>query len=330
MKLILRLLIIFFILSSGSACKACDVCNIFEYKPLNANNYIGLFYHYRKFNGYNDLQQSNSFFSSRSPKMHELDGSNLFFEKKKQDYERYQTFALRVNYQVFDKWNLMVIAPFETIEAYYNKVWDVMEPVSDTTMQLSGFGDMITAIDRSFVFKTETRTHIFRPGLAIKWATGSTAHKDADGVLFDPELQTGTGSNDLILRLNYLNVALRSGFGYAAAANYKWNTEGAQKYRFGNSWNGQLNVMYVFQNIETQMNYIPKFGFYAEGAQKNAKSDELLAYTGGYTTFMNFGFDVQRKRWSAQLLYQQPAYQARNGNQIGNAGRVNFMLLRSF
>ena len=244
---------------------ACDVCNIFEYKPLNTNNYIALFYHYRKFNGYNDLQHPNRFFRKRSEQLHELDGSNLFFEKRHQDYERYQTFALRFNYQLFDKWNVLLIVPYETIEAYYSTVWDVMEPVSDTTMRVSGLGDVITAFDRTISFKTDQRRHIIRPGLVIKWASGRTNYKDPSGILFDPELQAGSGSSDIIFRLNYLNIALQNGFGYAAAVNYKLNTIGAKNYRFGNSWNAQFDLKHVFQLREKQINYIPKVGRYAQG-----------------------------------------------------------------
>lgn len=308
---------------------ACDVCNIFEYKPFNTNNYFGVFYHYRKFNGYNDLNQPNSFFSGKSNQFHELDGSNLFFEKKNRDYEKYQTIALRFNYRVFDHWNLLIVAPYETVEVYYDRVWDFTAPVSDTTMRLSGFGDVITAIDRSFSITHNRRKHNIRPGVAIKWATGKTDHVNEQGVLFDPELQTGTGSTDFIFRLNYLNMALKSGVGYSLSANYKWAGKGAQNYQFGDSWNAQMNLFYVFQKLEKQMNYIPKLGIYSESSAKNSKEGRLLDYTGGNSTFLNVGFDVQRKKWSAQLLYQQPVYQSRNGNQIGNAGRLNFSLIRS-
>ncbi len=310
--------------------QACDVCNIFEYRPLNTNNYIGLFYHYRKFNGYNDLNQSNSFFGSRGPQMHELDGSNLFFEKRKQDYERYQTLAVRFNYRLFDHWNLLVIAPYETVEVHYSRVWSVIEPVSDTTMQLSGLGDITTAIDRVFTFTSGNRKHIVRPGIAFKWATGNAYRRDENGVLYDPEIQTGSGSNDFMVRLNYLNLATQQGLGYAVAANYKWNSVGAQDYKFGNSWNAQFNLMHVFQNTKNKTNYIPKLGLYAEGSLKNSRNGELVNYTGGQATFLNVGMDFQHKSWSAQVLYQQPVYQSRNGNQIGNAGRLNLVLLRSF
>lgn len=306
---------------------ACDVCNIYEYRPYKIQNYIGVFYHMRKFNGYDHLDQSHRFFGNGGLQMHELEGSGLFFEKKKQDFEVYQTFAIRGNFKLWKNLQMQVIVPYEHIQVYYNKVWSVMDPVADTTLALQGWGDLITAFDWTFTHQGSNKKHIIRPGFAVKWPTGAYQKTDQNGDLFDPEIQPGTASIDLMLRLNYLQL-YQNGFGQSVSLNYKWNGPTQQDYQFANSFNGQLDWFYVIDNKKSS--WVPKLGFYLESAGKNSGPEGEEDLTGGTTLLADVGIEYRYdNKWSFQVLSQPVLWDKRNGRQIGNAGRLNLALVRN-
>jgi len=302
---------------------ACDVCNIFEFKTVDQKNYIGMFYHYMSFNGYDHLNQSHKLFS-KSPQMHELDGSNLFFEKKQQDFEKYSTFALRANISLFRNFRLNLLLPYERTVVYYNKVWSTLDPVSDTTMALSGLGDAIVGIDKNIRFKTNQFTHYLIPGLSLKLPTGETSIKDHNGDKFDPEIQPGTGSIDVLMKLNH--TMTNGKWGIFSAANYKINSP-HDGYRFANSFNFQSDIFLILGNPKNQ--FIPQTGFYMESAGKNRKEGTPIDFTGGTTIFFDSGMEFRLNRSiSFQFSAQLPIYDKRNNTQIGNAGRLNVGLIK--
>lgn len=305
--------------------KACDVCNIYEYKPYNSSgNYVGLFYHYKKFNGYKHMDQSHNFFNS-DPNMHDFEGSGIFLERKQQDFEIYQTTAARFNINVGGKVNVLFIMPYEFAHVYNETVWSVIEPVKDTTMILQGPGDLISAVDYTFNFNKNDKSHIIRPGIAVKWPTGTFRKTTSKGDLFDPEIQPGSGSIDLIFRLNYLNMA-SSGFGHMYSVNYKWNGPSQQDYIFSNSFNAQIDLFYQF-DLMLEKFLIPKFGIYMESSGYNTFNGEKDLLTGGTTYLWDIGLDFQMRRFTIQTLFQPVLIDNRNGRQIGNAGRLNVGLI---
>lgn len=325
MKYILLLLLTSVILCLPQNTYACDVCNIYEYKPYNTSgNYIGFFYHLRKFNGYKHLDQSHNFFG-RDPKMHDFEGSGVFLEREQQDYEIYQTVAARMNLRLGNKVNLLLIMPYEFIKIHNETVWSYVDPVNDTTMVLQGQGDLITALDYSINFGKEGNKHTLRPGIAVKWPTGVYNKKNAEGRSFDPEIQPGTGSIDFIFRLNYLKLA-KSGFGQMASLNYKVNGPTQQSYKFANSINGQVDLFYQF-DLMLERFLVPKIGIYAETSGYNTWNGERDELTGGSTYLLDLGLDFQVKRFTVQALYQPVLADFRNGKQIGNAGRLNLGLI---
>lgn len=305
--------------------KACDVCNIYEYKPYNTNgNYIGFFYHLRKFNGYKHLNQSHNFFNS-DPNMHDFEGSGMFLEREQQDYEIYQTTAARLNLRFGEKVNFLVIMPCEFIEIHNETVWSYIDPVKDTTMALQGPGDLITAIDYSFNLGKDGKQHTLRPGLAVKWPTGVFNKKNEEDRVFDPEMQPGSGSMDFIFRLNYLRLS-KSGFGQMASFNYKITGPSRQRYQFANSVNSQFDLFYQY-DLMAEKFLIPKIGLYAEASGYNTWNGKPDQFTGGSVYLLDLGFDLQVKRFTFQALFQPVLADFRNGKQIGNAGRLNLGLI---
>lgn len=318
-----KLILLLILVGIQTRLLACDVCNIFEFKTVDQKNYIGVFYHYMSFNGYSHLNQEHRMFS-RSPQMHELDGSNLFFEKKQQDFEKYSTFALRANLNLFKNFRLNVLLPYERTVVYYNKVWSTVDPVSDTTMTLSGLGDAIVGIDKNIRFTTDQFTHYLIPGLSLKLPTGITNIKDRAGEVFDPEIQPGTGTLDLLLRLNH--TMTNGKWGLFSASSYKINNT-HNNYRFANSFNFQSDVFLVLGNPKKQ--FIPQAGFYMESAGKNIDEGNSIDFTGGTTVFFDSGMELRiNNSISFQLSAQLPVYDQRNNTQIGNAGRLNVGLVK--
>ncbi|SMG40576.1 hypothetical protein SAMN05661096_02771 [Marivirga sericea] len=318
-----KIILLVVLTSLQSKLLACDVCNIFEFKTVDQKNYIGVFYHYMSFNGYDHLNQPHQLFS-KSPQMHELDGSNLFFEKKQQDFEKYSTFALRANINLFKNFRLNVLLPYEHTVVYYNKVWSTLDPVSDTTMLLSGLGDAIVGIDKNIRFKTDQFTHYLIPGLSLKLPTGITNIKDNADEVFDPEIQPGTGSLDVLLKLNY---TLTNGkWGVFSATNYKINST-HNGYRFANSFNFQSDIFLILGNPKKQ--FIPQAGLYLERAGNNLDNGNIIDFTGGSTVFFDSGMELRlNNSISFQFSAQLPIYDQRNNTQIGNAGRLNVGLIK--
>ena len=92
------------------------------------------------------------------------------------------------------------------------KLWSTLDPVSDTTMSLSGLGDAFVGIDKNIRFTTDQFTHYLIPGLSLKLPTGITNIKDNAGEVFDPEIQPGTGTLDLLFEIKSYHDKWQVGF----------------------------------------------------------------------------------------------------------------------
>lgn len=308
---------------------ACDVCNIFEYANRSNKSYLGVFTRYRVFNGYKHLDENHLFFINSDNLVngrisHEPDG--MMVQKSSFDFERYLTTELRANFNFRDKWNFTILVPFSKNEVYYKSVFSMTRPVTDSAIVVKGVGDIIIASDYVKTVEQGKFKHYIKPGIALKLPTGAF-NKRINNQMLMPDIQLGTGSIDVIFRLNYMLTY--ASVGLDIGTNYKLNTKNSNEVLFGNSLNLNSNLFYVVE-LNEKWRIIPRSGVYIEQAQKDRIQGKFIETSGGKSYFGNMGLDVVYKSFTIQTLCQLPVYEQLNGPVIGNAGRLIGGVLYNF
>lgn len=316
---------------------ACDVCNVFEYANQRNQNYVGIFYRNRFFNGYQSLNQPNKyqFFPNSDPnaRMEHVpeNEQGTQFNRSAKDFEFYQTIELRANYAISKKFNIQLIAPFGISNVYFSDVSQYIGPTSpiikkDSAYGTSGIGDIILMADYIKTHQTGNIKHIIKPGFGLKLPTGSVSRKHNEGQIMSYDLQPGTGSMDLLFRLNYL--VTNDKWGADVFTNYRVCTESSTNMQFGNRFNVSTFLYYTLpiKNIKI----LPRIGLYAETAAQDFFEKNRLKQTGGHTFFYQFGADIMVGKFVFQTIFQKPFYENLNGDVQGNAGRLAFGLIFNF
>ncbi len=318
---------IFLVIAFSSISLGCDVCNIYEYTNLNNRSFIGFFYRYRTFNGYAHLGNEHQFqFPTNGRTSHEPEENGLYADKTQQDYETYTTWELRGNITLKEKINFQFILPYEQNTVYYKKIIALPKPETDTTIALEGWGDLMLAADYIFQKSNGKIKHIFRPGFAINFPTGDYKKASEEGKLYDPIIQPGTGSWAWIIRANYQVIYRNTGL--MASLNYQIAGKGKHNYDFANSFNFNADVFH--QLFLGNLAIVPRMGTYMENASHDFFQNEKVALSGGNSWFGNIATDFNFKKWTCQIAYQIPFSESLNGNQLGNAGRFNFGIIKGF
>lgn len=314
------------LLSVGAA-QACDICNLYEFNPIDSKSYVGVFYRQSVFNGYSYLNQSHSFFATQSMLategttgvQHVPDQSDVYqVAEHEDDYERYETWEIRANFRVLPKLNLQAVLPIRKNTVYYAEVFHLPQPMKDTTLTVSGPGDLLLTAEYLHTFSTGSAKHILRPGLGIKLPTGVHNKKITEEEKYDPDLQPGTSAFSYLLKLGY-TLLLNEQIGLDQSISQQWMSEGSNGYRFGDQFNYNASAFYVVRKGMAQL--IPRVGVYYEAANRSAQDGVKATYTGGKALFGQAGMDVALKKFTVSSSYFQPLSQHLNGNQIGNAGR---------
>lgn len=318
-----------FILQSFQS-SACDVCNMYDYTGRQNKSFIGLFYRYRVMNGYSHISPAKHSFLVDSPNGrvdHDISGSNFYQNKTNADFQKYQVVDLRFNYVLKEKINVGAIVPISIAQAYYAELYYLTKPMSDSSIHTGGLGDVLVFGDYVFSRKEEKWRAFIKPGLALKLPTGNS-NMGTSGNLFPHEVQAGTGTVDLILRLN-ANMRYRN-LGVEWISNYRFNgTSRKHDYKFGNSLNINLNPYYVI-DLGEDFSIVPKTGLYAERASSDRKGTQKQINTGGQTFYANVGLDVVYDKINIQTLFQKPINDRLYGEQMGNAGRLVLGIIYNF
>lgn len=343
MKKIYLLAFAFISLMIPNRAQACDSCNFFEYSLLENKSFFGIFYRYRRFDSYLDYpsrsasgiqsypaQLSTKILPWTTPEiMHEPEGTGLFVQKSKQDFETYQTIEFRGNYTLNNKWNFTFLLPYEFNKVYYEKYLNLPNPVRDTTLFVQGWGDLTLAIDYIHLIYNPKSRHTIRPGLALTLPTGQALLKSSNEMRdpFDPIIQPGRGAFSFIPRFNYQWFLSKQGINMGAS--YQWTSEGEQQYEFGNSINVFLQYFYQV-SIGEKLLLVPNVGVYYESAEKDLLQGIAQELTGGKASFAQLGIDLNHTQTTLSLVIQSPIAQSLNGNQILNQNRFSIGVVRSF
>ena len=338
-------LIILVTLSTIINSLGCDICPIDEYSTIRNRGYVGVFYRYSLFQGYNYLpEQSNPF--SLAPKSrikkHNVFQDENFYEDSENDYESFQTIELRFNYNYKNKWNFLLILPYHYNVNYFDKVTPQIGQTFDSTTVTSGLGDIILGIQRLNLYETKTWRHQFKYGLGLSIPTGnSELRSNGNAPYNDPSHLPGKGATDLILRTNYtgskddrfglkINILYATSLNKAKSGNITGipsNKLEVTDYRFGNRISTDGLFFYVLG--KTQFKIIPKIGYSFSTANQDKANAEILDNTGGNIGFGNIGLDIVFGRFTWQTMFSKPIHQNLNGQQLNYTGKIQTGILFS-
>lgn len=311
---------------------------MYEYNTLQNNSYAGLFYRYRMFNGFNTENQP-SYFSPKNARMSHApigDDENTYVNSAK-SYELFQTYELRYNHNIKNKYNVLVIVPYLINQNYFGEVIPLIGSPFDSLHTNKGIGDIILSGERVFRVKKNEKIHTLKIGSAFSLPTGKFELVNNKGFVTDPSHQTGTGVINILPRIQYqliysqrfgLTTGLSSGFNIRKK-NSKIANGIATTYHFGNRINANLTVFSIVGKY-TSFKCIPKIGLYYEYVFKDELNQLEQEDTGGNVTFLSIGNDFMYKDFQLQLMYQAPISENLNGEQLKNAGRVIIGLIYNF
>jgi hypothetical protein len=144
---------------------------------------------------------------------------------------------------------------------------------------------------------------------------------------YDAVLLPGSGSLDLIFRLNY--QLMYNNLGLNVLPNFRYNSKGVQNYTEGNGLNLTMEPFYIVK-LSPSVSLVPHAGLYFESRQKDMSDGRTVELSGGRNQFYQFGLDVKVKNFSFINVYQKPFSQSPNGNQVLNVGRWNASAMWNF
>jgi hypothetical protein len=333
------------ILISLSSVFACDICPMDEYSTLRNRGYVGIFYRYSLFKGYNYIEEQSNPFSFKPigrNKKHNIFEDGNFYEDSENDFEAFQTIDIRFNYNYKNKWNLLVVLPYHYNINYFDKVTPQIGQTFDSTTVTSGIGDVILGAQRLSVYQTEFWRHQFKYGLGVSLPTGnSELRANGNEPYNDPSHLPGKGTTDLIIRGNYtastndklgFKVNLLYGFSLKKAqsgniSGLPSNTLEITDYRFGNRTSIDGLLFYVIG--KTKIKAIPKIGYSFNHALKDKANGTIIDPTGGNIGYANIGLDIVYGRFTWQTMFSKPLHQDFNGQQLNSTGRLQTGLLFS-
>lgn len=338
----IKLFILLNILSLPLFC--CDICPIEEYSTLRNRGYIGVFYRYSHFNGYNTLNQSNDFaFQTSRSKKHNIFQDDNFYEDSPEDFEAFHTMEIRANYNLKDKWNFLLVVPYHYNINYYDKVTPPIGQTFDSTTVTQGIGDIILGVQRLSTIEKEKWVHRFKYGVGFTLPTGFSEIRENElSAPNDPSHLPGKGAVDFMVRLNYITSASDK-YGLQAnlilAHSLKSSTNpnisnnigqvGLESYnfRFGNRYGGDLLGFYVLG--KSKLKAVPKLGSSIYYGRYDQLNGEIVENSGGTEWSASLGLDILFGKFTLQNTFQKPLTQSLNGVQIENSGRFQVGLLYS-
>lgn len=322
---------ILFLLLATRNLLACDACSIYEFSPLQAKSYVGVFYSYSFMNGYNSLNNRSNFtFNGSNLRSYNNAHTGHLVEAKKvnpsqKDYESYQTIDVRFNYNFQNKWNFLLNIPLAKNSIYFNEVID-NGFIDDSLRIHQGIGDILLAIDKVSIIENNTLKHTFKYGLGIFLPTGSIKSEPN----IDPAHYTGRGGFEPLFRLSY-SLKINQTWGNVTNVSYSTGTTFDREelnYSFGKRLNMQTNLFYNFKIGNNGI--VPMLGLYYENRTTDTQSGLTVSGTAVNALFANISCGYSFKSTLIRLEWQNPIAQHTSNYQLNNSGRLNVMLLHNF
>jgi hypothetical protein len=160
-------------------------------------------------------------------------------------------------------------------------------------------------------------------GLSLKVPIGKSQMVDThDGGLFDPTMQPGSGSWDVVGTFQY--AARRAGLDWLAAGSYQLTTANSLGYRFGNEAIGGLGVSRDLGRFTASCL------FKAHHLNRNEYLGQPVASTGGSMLILSPGLRMRTGNASVYTIVQLPVRRRVNEYQLASRGGLMMGVSRSF
>jgi hypothetical protein len=282
MKLVKICLILLMTFSSVKL-SACDVCGCsmggttMGILPQFHKNFVGLHYYYRDFAS---------------------EHVSLLTNEKTVSIEKFQTYELRGRFHLGKRIQLFVLAPVHVNQQLENNVLSKFNGIGD----VSSFANY-SIFNNADSLKSKWK-HNLQAGGGIKLPTGKYKRLDQNQIL-NPNIQTGTGSFDLILDAIY-TVRLNK-FGLNNTAFYRINTTNSNDFKFGDRFTLTSSLFYWAKIKDHSL--LPSLGVNIDHAKSDVHNSFRVDDSGGASVFMTAGIDFYIKKIMLAANFQLPMYQ---------------------
>lgn len=285
MRLLSRAFLLFILAGNATTVLACDVCGC-----AVSNQTLGLLPQFSKH--FIGIQYQYSSSESSHPSL---------FEGKpnEQSFQTYRTAQIWGRYQLGKRVQFFGFLP------YINNVNKEATQVTNS----DGIGDATIMANVSVPLpKNERWTRLLLAGVGIKMPTGQytgITNAERNGL---PNVQTGTGSWDLPVNINYTQKVQK--WGYNVDLTYILTTANQEQYKFGNRLNSAIVGFYWFEKKSFKI--VPQAGIRAEYSlhdYDNYNKKWLNEKTGGTMLFSSFSTQVFYKKVGVKGSIHVPVYQ---------------------
>jgi hypothetical protein len=160
-------------------------------------------------------------------------------------------------------------------------------------------------------------------GLSLKVPVGKSQLVDThDGGLFDPTMQPGSGSWDVVGVLQY--AARRAGLDWSAAGSYQLTTASGIGYRFGNEAIGGIGLSRDLGRFTASCQ------FKAHHLERSEYLGQPVPSTGGSMLILSPGLRMRAGNASVYTILQLPVRRRVNEYQLASRGGLMMGVSRSF
>jgi hypothetical protein len=301
-KYLIAINILFFAVAQSSACEICG-CGVGNYYfgmlPQFKSHFIGLRYHYNKFN------------------------TRLVSDPSQYSNDFYQTIELWGGWNIGKHFQMLGLVPY-----------NINHQESDEGVtSLKGLGDAIILMNYK-VFEVNSKTGSGKNinqelllGGGLKLPTGKFAIEPNDpDVASAANMQLGSGSTDILVNGMY---NLRVGkIAMTAQANYKISSTNKDDYRFGNKFSANSFISYGFNAKKTMIS--PNLGVLYENTAESKLQSAKVDLTGGSllqgAIGVEFGFNKISVGFNAQLPIAQNFAEDQTKQKVKGMVHVTFAL----
>lgn len=285
-----KISIILLLLTAFLSSKACDICGcgVGSYYigllPEFNKRFVGLRYQYSAVTTQLDINGNRTALTSD---------------------ERYRSTEIWGAWNLGNRWRIMAIVPYNFNEKYNEG--------TETFSKKNGLGDIVlNAYFKIFEHTATANDKLIAQslwaGVGIKGPTGSYDLKEQTAAAgSSPNIfQLGTGSTDLLMNLRY-DIRMQD-FGVNANATYKFNTENADDYRYGNKLSGNLAAYYKI-SMGMDKRIVPNVGLSYDHQAKDETLQHRIDETGGHILNAVLGVETSFKAVSLGFTFQAPMSQ---------------------
>jgi len=238
-----------------------------------------------------------------------------------------QNVGLKADYVFDDRWAVTGLLP----------IVQQRRSTQSTTQESIGLGDATVLLQ--YAPLRSDRLDIML-GAGIKLPTGTTDHQDASSIFLSPDMQSGSGSVDYILRFGLasqqlVHPSLSSNFsvsykhngendGFASTANFP-----GRRFSFGDEWIARIG--FAYQLVTASAFWVPDVALQYRRSEANTEQTTAAPNSGGQWLSIPLGFSyVPNDKISIRSSVELPFYQDLEGLQITTDLTVGFQIKYNF